>query len=114
MWIVQCSWALIPGAESMATLSAWLSVLVKRGLEIVKPRTVVKYLWEDTFGSLLEKLDVTDVSVEKVQIASLQMNVVKKFLMRFIYYIISVTRVTISGCSVRETGTQFGVAFMFC
>ena len=26
--------------------------------------------WEDTFGSLLEKLDVTDVSVEKVQIAS--------------------------------------------
>ena len=54
----------------MATLSAWLSVLVKRGLEIVKPRTVVKCLREDTFGSLLEKLDVTNVSVEKVQIAS--------------------------------------------
>ena len=37
-------------AESIAT---WLSVLVKRGQEIVK---VVKCSWEDTFGSLLVSL----------------------------------------------------------
>ena len=64
MWIVECSWALIgitgillmvnstDGAESMATLSAWLSILVKHGLEIIKPQTVVKCLWEDTFGEV--------------------------------------------------------------
>lgn len=48
----------------MATLSAWLSVLVKRGQEVIKPRTVVKCCWEDTFGSLLDKLDMTQVSIE--------------------------------------------------
>ena len=54
----------------MATLSAWLSVLVKRGQEVIKPRTVVKCSWEDTFGSLLDKLDVTQVSIELIQIAA--------------------------------------------
>ena len=43
--------------------TSWLSV-------IVKLRIVVNCLWEDTFGSLLEMLDVTDVTIEKVQIAS--------------------------------------------
>ena len=37
----------------MATSSAWLSILVKRGQDIVKPRTVVKCSWEETFGALL-------------------------------------------------------------
>ena len=54
----------------LPTLSAWLSVLIKRGQEIVKPRTVVKYSWEDTFGSLLDKFDMTEVGIEKVQIAA--------------------------------------------
>ena len=54
----------------MATFSLWLSVLVKRRQEVVKPRTVVKCSWEDTFGLLLDKLDMTQVSIELVQIAS--------------------------------------------
>ena len=45
-------------------------MLVKRGQEVVKPRTVVKCSWEDTFGSLLDKLDMTQVSIELVQIAA--------------------------------------------
>ena len=36
----------------------------------MKPRTVVKCSWEDTFGSLLDKLDMTQVSIELVQIAA--------------------------------------------
>ena len=54
----------------MATLSVWLSMLVKHGQEIVKAQTVVKCSWEDTFGLLLEKFDMTEVSTEKVQIAA--------------------------------------------
>ena len=33
----------------MATSLAWLSILVKCGQDIVKPRTVVKCSWEETF-----------------------------------------------------------------
>ena len=33
--------------QKMSTLSAWLSVLVKRGQDIVKPRTVIKCQLED-------------------------------------------------------------------
>ena len=39
----------------MAGSSAWLSVIVKRGQQIVKDRTIFKCAWEDTFGSLLLK-----------------------------------------------------------
>ena len=54
----------------MATLSAWLSVLVKHGQDIIQPRTVVKCLWEDTFGQLLNKFDTTETNSGKVQIAA--------------------------------------------
>ena len=59
-------WAL----TEMATSAAWLSVLVKRRLDVIKPRTVVKCSWEDTFGSLLNKFNMTEVSIEKVQTAA--------------------------------------------
>lgn len=39
----------------MAGSSAWLSVIVKRGQQIVKDRTIFQCAWEDTFGSLLLK-----------------------------------------------------------
>lgn len=47
---------------------AWLSVLVRSGNTTIKPRTVVKLCWEDTFGVLLDKLDLPEVMVEKVEI----------------------------------------------
>ena len=54
----------------MATSSAWLSILVKRGQDIVKPRTVVKCSWEETFGALFDKLDLPETTIEKVQISA--------------------------------------------
>ena len=50
---------------NMATSSAWLNILIKRGQEIV-----VKCSWEDTFGSLLEKFGIKQTTIEKVQIAN--------------------------------------------
>ena len=40
---------------NMAGSSAWLSVIVKHGQQIVKDRTIFQCAWEDTFGSLLLK-----------------------------------------------------------
>ena len=54
----------------MATSSAWLSILVKRGQDIVKPRTVMKCSWEEMFGALLDKLDLPETTIEKVHISA--------------------------------------------
>ena len=56
---------------SMASVNAWLSVLVLRGLSIVKPRTVVACDWTDSFGCLLEKTDMLfrEEVVESVKIS---------------------------------------------
>ena len=40
------------------------------GQDIVKPRTVVKCLWEDAFGVLLDKLDMPETTIDNVQIAT--------------------------------------------
>ena len=57
----------------MATSNAWLSVTVKSGLEI-KPRKIVKCFWEDSFRSLLEKMDLPEETViDKIQISILFM-----------------------------------------
>ena len=41
----------------MASSFAWVSVLVKRGMKVVKERTILKCNWSDTFGELLPKLN---------------------------------------------------------
>ena len=55
----------------MASSLAWLSVLIKQNLKVIRPRTVVKCSWEDTFGMLLGKLEMqAEVTVEKVEICA--------------------------------------------
>ena len=54
----------------MATSSASLSILVKCGQGIVKPRTVEKCSWEETFGALLDKVDLPETTIEMVQISA--------------------------------------------
>lgn len=44
---------------------AWLSVVVKRAENVIKPREIMKCSWTDTFGSLLLKYG-SDVSSERV------------------------------------------------
>ena len=41
----------------MASSFAWVSVLVKRGLKVVKERTIFKWNWSDTFEEFLSKLN---------------------------------------------------------
>ena len=38
----------------------WLSVEVKRGQKLIIPRRIIRASPEDTFGSLLEKLEIID------------------------------------------------------
>ena len=59
-----------PSAFVMTICSAWLSILVKYGQNIIKTPTVVKCLWEDTFGTLLDKLDMPETTIDKVQISA--------------------------------------------
>ena len=55
----------------MARSFAWLSVLIKQNLKVIRARTVVKCSWEDTFGMLLGKLEMqAEVTVEKVEICA--------------------------------------------
>ena len=55
----------------VASSFAWLSVLIKQNLKVIRPRTVVKCSWEDTFGMLLGKLEMqAEVTVEKVEICA--------------------------------------------
>ena len=53
----------------MATSFAWPSVLVKRDNTIIKPRTVVKCAWDQTFEGFLQELDVINKTVERVEIS---------------------------------------------
>ena len=52
----------------MASCYAWLSVLLKRNHQVLRPWTVVKCSCENTFGMLLGKFDMTEVTIEKVEI----------------------------------------------
>ncbi len=55
----------------MASSFAWLSVMIKQNQKVVRPRTVVKCSWEDTFEMLLGKLKMqAEITVEKVEICS--------------------------------------------
>ena len=55
----------------MASSFARLSVLIKQNLKVIRPRTVVKCSWEDTFGMLLRKLEMqAEVTVEKIEICA--------------------------------------------
>ena len=55
---------------SWATCSAWLGILVKYGQSIIKTQTVVKCSWEDTFVILIDKLDISETTIDKVQIST--------------------------------------------
>ena len=59
-----------PSASVLAICSAWLSILVKHGQNIIKTPKVLKGLWEDTFGTLLDKLDMPETTIDKIQISS--------------------------------------------
>ena len=49
----------------MAIFSVWLSILVRCGQKVIRPRQVVKCEWEGTFGIL----DLQEVSVVKTEIS---------------------------------------------
>ncbi len=48
---------------------AWLSVIVKSGLNVIHPRTIVKCNWDDRFCSLLTKLKYEQATVIKIEIS---------------------------------------------
>lgn len=51
--------------------SAWLSVVVKRGVVCLKPRTIVCCEWTDSFSALLDKLEECSTEiVDKVIIST--------------------------------------------
>ena len=52
-------------ASSTSTV-AWLSVMVKRSLTVVKERTILKRSWDDSFGSLLLKFRCDDLEAETI------------------------------------------------
>ena len=41
--------------EMVASTFAWLSVVVKRAENVIKPREILKCSWTDTFGSNVAK-----------------------------------------------------------
>ena len=49
---------------SAAAADAWLSVLVKCGHKLVRPRQVVKYDWGETFAMLLDKPELVIISTK--------------------------------------------------
>ena len=49
----------------MAAACAWLSVVVKRGQQIVKPRSAVRCSWDDSFSTLVD----ADCQVLKIEIS---------------------------------------------
>ena len=52
--------------------TAWLSVLVKRGSDVVKSHTVLKCSWNDSFGSLLAQF--SDLSGETIETICISRN----------------------------------------
>lgn len=50
----------------MAISVVWLSALLKRG---IKPRTIMKCTWHQTFKGLFQELDKVEETVEKVEIS---------------------------------------------
>lgn len=62
----------------MATSCAWLSVIVKRGQQVIHPRTIVKCDWDDRFCSLLVKLGGS--KYEETQVTKVQISRTEKFL----------------------------------
>ena len=58
-----------PDRGTMA--SAWLSVMVKRGVACLKPRTIVCCEWTDSFSTVLDKLEsYSEETVDKVMIST--------------------------------------------
>ena len=53
----------------MATSFAWLSVLVKRGSNVVRSQSLFKCEWNQSFGSLLEQLDSLEETAERIEIS---------------------------------------------
>ena len=49
---------------------AWLSVMVKQGLELLQKPKIVKCIWEESFGEVLERLDSSyrEMTVLKISI----------------------------------------------
>ena len=49
---------------------AWLSVTVKQGLELLQKPKIVKCIWEESFGEVLERLDSSyrEMTVLKISI----------------------------------------------
>ena len=100
-------------SSDMATFSAWLSVLVKRGQGIFKPRTVVKCSWDDTFGVLLDKLDLPETTrIDKVQIATNEKFPIKYTLLPLMHR--SVSAINSSVCISVETQTTCRNDFQEC
>ena len=59
-----------PDRGTMAA-SAWLSVMVKRGVACLKPRTIVCCEWTDSFSAVLDKLEsYSEETVDKVIIST--------------------------------------------
>ena len=59
----------------MASSFAWLSVSIKKNQQVIRPRTVVKCSWEDTFEMLPGKLKMqAEITVEKVEICANEYN----------------------------------------
>ena len=52
-------------ASSTSTV-AWLSIMVKRSLTVVKEQTILKRSWDDSFGSLLLKFGCDDLEAETI------------------------------------------------
>ena len=52
-------------ASSTSTV-AWLSVMVKCSLTVVKERTILKCSWDDSFGFLLLKFGCDDLEAETI------------------------------------------------
>ncbi len=50
----------------MASSFVWLSVLIKQNQQVIRPRTVAKCSWEDTFEMLPGKSKMqAEITVEK-------------------------------------------------
>jgi len=50
--------------------NAWLSVLARRGVTVVYPRTIKCCQWTDTFGMVIKSVGFEEDMVSKVQISN--------------------------------------------
>ena len=43
-------------AEEASTLYEWLSIVIKRGIIVIRNRSIIKYYSEDSFGTIVGKV----------------------------------------------------------